>query len=121
MVKSGATYAAITAINYIVPFLLMSVPVFAFRDGMAEAAVGGILGAMSMWLWVRPKLWDGLARVGVGLSLVMVFYEKQFPYVSGLLFDGAPLSYLQNGFLYGGLGWFVLGYLVDILRKKAEK
>ena len=121
MVKSGTAYAAIHILNYLIPFAVMAVPVLGLKDGMAESVIGGILGALSMWLWVRPKIWDGIARVGVGLALVVVFYEKQFPYIAGLLFDGLPLTNLQNGFLYGGLGWFALGYMVDVIRKKAKR
>lgn len=119
--KAASSWLASWALHYLMPFILMAVPVVLLRDGLIEAAVGGALGAASMWLWVRPTLIDGLSRVAVGISLTFVFFDKPFPWIPDLIFSGQELSHLQNGFLYGGMGWLVVGTIIDFLRKKTEK
>lgn len=121
MIKTASAWATATLINYLCPFLVVAVPILGFGETLPEATVGALIGATAIWIWSRPRLVDGAASASVGLLMTLVFHEKQFPLVSQILFGGEPLTVLQNGFLWGGVGYMALGAAINAVRKRLEK
>lgn len=107
--------------NYLAPFVLMSIPVFLLRDGMLEAFTGALIGAIAIWAWSKPPLRVGILNTCLGMGLTFVFYEQPFPLVADVLFRGREISPLQNGFLYGGVGYIFIAWLVNTMLAKAGK